>query len=160
MAKFVAYTDGSFDMSTQIGASAVLLMDADRKRVLFERSAARRVEFDPLKKQRNQEQELGAIIRAVMCVPNGSTLRAISDPPYCVKVLSREWNASANLGLIDRFFYECKKRQVRVEFEWVRGHNGTKGNERADELCRIAADSLKKGGPAVFQSDKNLCFEL
>jgi len=160
MAKFIAYTDGSFDMKTQIGASAVLLMDASRKRVLFERAAARRVEYDPLKKQRNQEQELGAIIRAVMCVPNGSTLHVISDSQYCVKVLSKEWNASANLGLIDRFFYECKKRQVRVEFEWVRGHNGTKGNERADELCRIAADSLKSGGPAVLQSEKNLCFEL
>lgn len=159
MAKFVAYTDGYFEMRDQVGASAVVILDEKKERVLFERAAARRVEFDPAKKQRNNEQELGAIIRCVMCLPYASDVLIYSDSQYAVKVLSGEWEASSNLGLIDRFKEEVRKNRTRFRLFWVRGHSNDVWNERADKLCEIAADSLRAGKSAIIQSPKNLCFE-
>ncbi|MBR5414147.1 MAG: hypothetical protein IK114_14135 [Fibrobacter sp.] len=146
-------------MNDQVGSSALVILDEKQERILFERAAARKCVYDPEKKQRNNEQELGAIIRTLMSVPEGSQLLIHSDSQYAVKVLSGDWEAKANLGLVDRFHQEKRKRRLRVELRWVRGHNGNPMNERADQLCAMAANSVRKGGPAVFQSERNLCFE-
>lgn len=149
--EYKIYTDGYFDMQDNIGASAVVVLGENDK-VLYERAAARRVVPEDGKQQYSQEQELGACIRAVMCVPDGSRITIFSDSQYCVKVLGGEWEAHANLGMIDRYFEEVRKRHQRVEFRKVRGHSGDKWNERADEVCEIAANSLRGGGSAVWQS--------
>jgi len=159
MAKFIVYTDGYYEMADRYGASALVILDQSKTQVLFERAAARHCEYDPEKKQRNNEQELGAILRALTVVPKGSQLVIYSDSQYAVKVLSGEWSAKSNLGLIDKFYELKRKNQLRVELMWVRGHNGDQWNERADQLCEMAANSLRSGGPAIFQSKENLCFK-
>lgn len=156
MKEFVAYTDGSYDMDSHYGASAVVILNKEETQVLFHRSAARLCQPTAEKKQFSQEQELGACIRALTRVPNGSILTIKTDSQYCCKVLSGEWNANTNLGLIDRFHEEKRKRRLRVTFIKVKGHNGNRWNELADELCTKAATSLRNGGPAVFESE-NLC---
>ena len=158
MSKFIAYTDGFFDMATQIGASAVIILDSTKENILFRRCAARKVEYDPTKKQRNNEQELGAIIRAVMSVPNGSEMDIYSDSLYAVNVLSGKWGASANLDLIERYGTEVEQRCLKVNLYWVKGHNGDTYNEMSDALCNKAAESLRNGGPAIFKSE-NKCFK-
>lgn len=155
MQKFVAYTDGSYDMETHYGASAVIILTADEATVLFKRGAARLITSAD-KAQFSQEQELGACIRAVKSVPVGSELTIKTDSQYCCKVLSGEWEAHANLGLIDLYHEERRKRHIRVNFVKVRGHSGNKWNEAADELCTRAATSLRNGGPAVLQTE-NKC---
>lgn len=141
---FTAYTDGGFDMNSCIGASAVVILTPDLKERLYEHVTARKCEYDPTKKQRTNEQELGAMIRAVMSVPNGSEILIISDSQYAVKVLSKENNASANLDLIARFDKEVSERCLKVKFKWVRGHNGDLWNERADQLCQTAMSIIAK----------------
>ena len=155
MSRFVAYTDGSYDMETHYGASAVIILTADESQVLFQRGAARYIRSEG-KSQFSQEQELGACIRAVMSVPDGSELTIKTDSQYCVKVLGGEWEAHANLGLIDRYHEERRKRHIRVGFVKVKGHSGNKWNDLADALCTQAAHSLIGGGPAVLQTD-NRC---
>lgn len=160
MKRFIAYTDGFFDMTSQVGSSACVILSTDGVK-LYEQAKARRCEYDPAKKQRNNEQELGAIIRAVMSVPNGCELHIYSDSQYAVNVLSGNWNASANLGLIDRYNEEVKRRHLRVQLFWVKGHdNGKcKWNEYADELCNRVVASFMSGGPAILHSSQNLCIE-
>jgi len=155
MSKFVAYTDGSYDMDTHYGASSVVILDASETTPLFQRAAARYIQSES-KAQFSQEQELGACIRAVRSVPVGSELTIKTDSQYCVKVLGGEWEAHANLGLIDTYNADKRQRHIRVNFVKVKGHSGNKWNELADELCRQAVNSLIGGGPAVLQTE-NLC---
>jgi len=95
MKEYVIYTDGAYDMNTHYGASAIVILDKEEKNVLYERSAARFIEPEEGGKQQySQEQEIGACIRAIATVPEGSWVTIKSDSQYAVKVLGREWNAS------------------------------------------------------------------
>ncbi len=159
MNEYVIYTDGSYDLKTFYGASAVVVLDKDEKNVLYERAYARYVKPEEGQKQQySQEQELGACIRAVMVVPEGSDIIIKTDSQYCKKVLGREYEAHANLELVNRFFDEVEKRKVGVKFVKVRGHSeangGPKiwGNDRADELCTAAANNLMSGGSGFIEN--------
>lgn len=155
MKEFVAYTDGSFDMNDNVGSSSVVILDKEENIVFYHRAKARRVIPAPGGKQQfAQEQELGACIRAAMCVPEGARLTIKTDSQYCAKVLSGEWNASANLGLIDRFDEVRRSRHLRVEFIKVKEHSGNRYNEFADELCATVATSLRTGGSGLVEYGK------
>lgn len=151
MKRYTAYTDGSFDMDSQIGASAVVILDSTGDKI-YERAKARRVEYDPDKKQRSPEQELGAAIMAVMSVPDGCELFIHSDSQYVVRVLSGAWRANTNLGLIDRYQEEVRKRHLRVQFFWVRGHAGDPWNEYADRLCVNMTAAFRSTGVRVKET--------
>lgn len=155
MKQFVAYTDGYFEMDSQLGASACVILDNGKQNILYEKAKARRTTLDPQKKQRNNEQELGACIIAVMNVPDGCRLSIYSDSQYSVNVLSGKWNASSNLGLIDRFKDEVRKRHIRVDLFWVRGHNGGHWNEYADQLCEKAVAAFISEGKKCIESGKS-----
>lgn len=151
MKRYIAYMDGSFDMDSQIGASAVVILDSTGDKI-YERAKARRVEYDPDKKQRSPEQELGAAIMAVMSAPDGCELFIHSDSQYVVKVLSGAWRANTNLGLIDRYQEEVRKRHLRVQFFWVRGHAGDPWNEYADRLCVNMTAAFRSTGVRVKET--------
>lgn len=138
-------------MDSQIGASAVVILDSTGDKI-YERAKARRVEYDPDKKQRSSEQELGAAIMAVMSVPDGCELFIHSDSQYVVKVLSGAWRANTNLGLIDRYQEEVRKRHLRVQFFWVRGHAGDPWNEYADRLCVNMTAAFRSTGVRVKET--------
>ena len=156
--KFIAYTDGGFDMTDQVGASAVVILNADKTKILYQWAKARKCALDPEKKQRNNEQEIGAVIHAVMSVPDGSFLEIYCDNQYVVNVLSGMWDAHANKELIERYFMEKTQRKISATMIWVRGHNGDKFNEMADGLCTTAANNLRNGKGRIIES-KNLCYE-
>ena len=159
--KFSIYTDGSYDMSDRVGASACVILNKDESEILFVHATARKCDYNPEKKQRTNEQEIGAIIRAIMSVPNGSEILIHSDSQYAVKVLSGENNAYTNLDLIERYRKEVNERNHRVSFKWVRGHDGNRYNEMADALCTKAANDLRKdGGKLKTRESINKCFEL
>ena len=161
MSNYVAYTDGGFDMQTCVGASSVVLLDDEEREILYQHVTARKCEYDPQKKQRMNEQEIGAIIRACMSVPDGSFLKIVSDSQYAVNVLSGKYNAYSNLELIARFKKEVAARRLKVEFEWTRGHNGNKYNELADRMCTDAMNKILAepiGTIKCFKSDVNRCF--
>ena len=158
MTEFIAYTDGSYDMDSHYGASAIVLMDKDERQVIYEKASARLVIPSEEKQQFAKEQELAACYMAVANVPEGSRLTIKSDSQYCVKVLSGQWNASANIGIIDKYFSLVRRRKVDVAFVKVRGHSGARGgqaiwgNDRADELCTAACEQLKNYGVKTIVS--------
>lgn len=158
MQEFVAYTDGAYDMDTLIGASAVVIMNKEESKVLYERCAARHCTPTEEKQQFSQEQEIGACIRAVMSVPDGSYLTIKTDSQYCVKVLGGEWTAHANLDLINRYKEEVRKHDIRVTFIKVLGHAAEKGgpaiwgNERADKLCTYAMERVWRRESPIYQT--------
>lgn len=109
------------------------------------------------KKTTNNRMELMAVLEAMVCLFNyDETDRDItihSDSAYVVNALTkgwlqgwrrRDWQTSTGTDVknVDLWIqiYELLRYFPKLRFQWVRGHNGNKGNERADELA-VAAKS-------------------
>jgi ribonuclease HI len=62
-----------------------------------------------------------------------------TDSKYCIGSLTKDWKAKANVKLIA----DIKKVLMdftKLSFEYIKGHSGNVGNERADELAVRAID--------------------
>lgn len=110
----------------------------------------------------NNRMELTGILAVLLYVktnhPNERIL-VISDSQYAINGCSRwrhkwkqnNWKAAEgalkNSDLWKRI--DSALDTVKAEFEWVRGHDGNKWNERADELTQLGA------GRAVNRSHQN-----
>lgn len=80
--------------------------------------------------------EMMAILRALRFASRGARIVIHSDSMLCVNVLSGKWKGRANRDLVDRIAEASDGKEV--EYRWVRGHNGDRWNERADELAEAA----------------------
>ena len=87
----------------------------------------------PDPKTTSNRAELKAIIRALLWLAPGSPATIVTDSLLTVKILSGVWRAKANLDLIEEARALMQERQIK--FRWVRGHAGTRWNERADALA-------------------------
>ena len=99
----------------------------------------------------NNRMEMMAVIQGLEAITTPSNVLVVSDSQYVIKGITqwihgwkkRGWrNASGqpvkNRDLWERLDSLC--RIHRVQWEWVRGHEGHPGNERADFLAREAIE--------------------
>jgi ribonuclease HI len=89
----------------------------------------------------NRAEALG-MLAAIEWVPPGSSLLIRSDSELTVRVMQGKYKARANLDIWTEIRNAIAERRVKVTTEWVRGHAGDLGNERADRLSVLGA----KGG--------------
>lgn len=77
-------------------------------------------------------------------VPPGDAVVIFSDSGYARGVLTQGWKAKANVALIGAIKGRLRARSG-ARMEWVAGHVGIAGNERADRLASAAVDRSKRG---------------
>lgn len=95
----------------------------------------------------NNRMELQAAIEALKSLPTGSAVTLTTDSTYVKDGITgwiknwkaRGWKTAAkkpvkNVDLWQNLDAECARHQVN--WQWVKGHAGHAGNERADELAR------------------------
>ena len=95
----------------------------------------------------NNSMELQAAIEALKSLPTGSAVTLTTDSTYVKDGITgwitnwkaRGWKTAAkkpvkNVDLWQNLDAECARHQVN--WQWVKGHAGHAGNERADELAR------------------------
>lgn len=101
----------------------------------------------------NNRMELLAPISALEYLHEPSTVTVYSDSEYVVKGITlwiKAWKAK---GWLTKTKQPVKNRELwvrlddarsrhRVTFEWVRGHSGIEGNERADALSQRGAEDV------------------
>lgn len=92
-----------------------------------------------LRSTSNNRAEVLAVMAAVEWVPARSTLVVRSDSEYTVKVLKGLYKAKANRDIWDALKATIATKKLVVSPEWVRGHAGHEGNERADRLAVLGA---------------------
>lgn len=131
---FDAYTDGSCNNLSPYGegGSAYILM---RDGEIIHESKKGFVGTT------NNRMELLAIISAVNSTPEGSHLTIHTDSQYCITVLTSTKRQKKNNDLIN-LYHSVSSRLTRIEFVWVRGHNGDKYNEYVDGLANEAYQSI------------------
>lgn len=145
--KITIYTDGSSlkDKGGGFfgGAGAVLIYNGREKHLSI-----------PIEKGTNNISELSAPLFALRCLKEPCDVEIITDSQYVIKCLTvwihnwkkREWKTQSgevkNKDLIQALDIECSKHNV--SWKWVKGHNGDRYNELADELAVKASTSLKE----------------
>ena len=146
------YTDGS---GTTGGPAGIAFVAYSEGECVMESSLS-------LENATNQQAEVLAAAYALHLLDPGQEILIVSDSEYLVKGWNeylpnwrrRGWKKSdgktpKNLAHWRRLC-EAAERHVAVQFRWVRGHNGTEGNERADELAgeaRMMARLRAEGVP-------------
>ena len=105
----------------------------------------------------NNRMELLAVHDLLSCAPGDAVLSIHLDSRYVLDAITKwshgwrrnNWTRKdggpvANRGLIEGILGLCEGRDLH--WHWVRGHNGTWGNEQADTKARqIAARSRATG---------------
>jgi len=126
----VAYTDGGCRGNPGPAGSGVRLELADGRVAEASRSLGRGT---------NNIAELTAIDIALELldeadVPVDAPVVLFSDSSYARGVLTQGWKAKKNVELIQGLRARLKGRPG-VDLQWVAGHSGIPGNERADALA-------------------------
>ena len=105
-------------------------------------------------KTTNNRMELTAAIEGLRALKYPCEVTLCSDSKYLIDAIEKKWLISwkkrgwkksdgskvLNVDLWEML--EAELSRHKVEFVWVRGHNGHDYNERCDELATSYADSL------------------
>jgi len=102
----------------------------------------------------NNKMEMQAAISALMHLKNTNTsIELYTDSNYLRQGITEwiynwkknNWRTSSKKPVANReLWIELDKlnRQMNVNWNWVKGHAGDPGNEKADELANKGADSV------------------
>jgi ribonuclease HI len=101
----------------------------------------------------NNRMELTAAIRGLQALKEPCRVRLMSDSEYVTKGMTRwigdwkrrNWKTADRKPVKNEDLWrelEAAADGHRVEWEWVRGHAGHPGNERADCLANDAIDRM------------------
>lgn len=140
----ILHTDGACRGNPGPGGWAAILSWAGRERELYGHE----------RETTNNRMELLAVINGLEALTRPCRVRIVTDSQYVMKGVT-EWMAGwkrrgwrtadrkpvRNIDLWQRLDEALARHQV--EWEWVRGHAGHPGNERADALANRAIDEAR-----------------
>lgn len=139
--KVTIYTDGACRGNPGPGGWGALLQSGEHERELYGYEAW----------TTNNRMELMAVIQALAALKRPCRVCVVTDSQYVKNGITqwlpnwkkRNWQtadrkAVRNVDLWQQLDAACGRH--RVEWQWVRGHRGHSGNERADALANRAID--------------------
>lgn len=137
---YIAYTDGSCNNLSPYGEGGAAYIILDSNHNIVKKSSKGFIGTT------NNRMELIAIMSALASIPAGSTALIYTDSQYCIMMLGERKSPikkkAKNLDLISKsIFY--KDRLSRVDFKWVKGHNGNEYNELADALAASRTEEMR-----------------
>ena len=145
---YQAWSDGSSDNKNPLrpGGSAYIIFDSQGNEVKRMSKGFMGVT--------NNKMELLAIVSVVNSLPPNSSVTIHSDSQYSINVLSGRWRASENLKIINLYRKLVAERNIKVTFEWVRGHNGDVYNELCDQMARGEYQKMLGKGEKVKKKSR------
>jgi len=89
----------------------------------------------------NNRMELMAAIQALSALPDSRSVVLHSDSQLLIKTMALGWKRKKNQDLWDALDQVCARHQIT--WQWVRGHDGHRENERCDRLALRAAQTAR-----------------
>lgn len=140
-ARTTIYTDGSCLGNPGPGGWAWLVLDGDRPRAQG---------VGGLRQTTNNQMELTAVIKALEAHAAAGALRVHTDSNYVVKGMTswiagwkrRGWRTSSRQPVANRQLWERLDELASgrdIDFVWVKGHAGDRGNVLADAAAQEQA---------------------
>lgn len=149
MADITAYTDGACSGNPGPGGWGAILIATDGDTVLRERELS-----GGMPDTTNNRMELMAAIAVLEALTRPTRVRIVTDSAYLKNGITswiagwkrNGWKTSAkkpvkNVDLWQRL--DAARAAHEVEWDWIKGHAGHPGNERADALARAAMAHFK-----------------
>ena len=130
----VIHTDGACKGNPGRGGWAAIIQQDGRQKVVSGN--------DP--QTTNTRMEMTAAIKGLEAVSPSARIILNSDSTYVVNTMTKGWKRKANHDLWERLDRLVANR--RIEWAWVRGHNGDPGNELADSVASREAESASSSG--------------
>jgi len=132
------YSDGSCYHKDQIGGWGAVLYIGP---VTIELSG-------PKANTTSNRMETTAVLRALSAIKTPSKIRLFTDSEYVVRGITTYGWSAKDPESISNFDLWKKMRPLlyhhKVKVQWVKGHSGVEGNERADKLAGEARKALLK----------------
>ncbi|MEM6639637.1 MAG: ribonuclease HI [Pseudomonadota bacterium] len=137
------YTDGACRGNPGPGGWGALLMYGARRKELFGGEA----------QTTNNRMELTAAIKGLTALTRPCVVTLYTDSRYVMQGITewldgwkaRGWKTAGRKEVKNRDLWEALDKAVQVhdiEWQWVKGHSGEPGNERADALANQGIDDL------------------
>ncbi len=143
MKKVTIYTDGACRGNPGPGGWGAWLQYEDHSREMHggERDTT------------NNRMELMAAIKGLEVLKSACNVELYTDSKYVLQGITqwmpdwkkRGWKTAAKKPVKNVDLWKQLDQQVsrhRVQWHWVKGHNGDPGNEKADQLANLGIDSL------------------
>ena len=100
----------------------------------------------------NNRMELTAAIEALTALKKPSKVILTTDSRYVIQGINewmpnwvaRGWKTASKQPVKNQDLWQALHEQVGrhdIEWQWVKGHDGHRENERVDELARLAAEA-------------------
>ena len=135
MSIYTVYTDGSCKPNPGTGGfGVVILRDGQPYK---ERMGA-------CDDTTNNQMEMLGVIDALDHIPAGADITVMSDSKYVVNTLTKGWKRNKNKALWRAIDDLVESKDLKVAYQWVKGHADNEHNNRADELAQEAASDLKE----------------
>lgn len=155
----IIYTDGACTGNPGPGGYGVVLIRGGQRTEL---SAG-------FRRTTNNRMEILGCIEGLKALETPSEVSLYSDSQYVVNAMMQSWAVNwrkrgwnriqngvlvpaANADLWAQMLEVCERH--RVDFRWVRGHDGNVENERCDELARAAAAGPNLAVDAGYENAK------
>jgi len=101
----------------------------------------------------NNRMELMAAIQALESLTKPCSVIVICDSNYVLKGITewmfnwkkRNWKTANKQPVKNEDLWRRLDTAInnhKIEWQWIKGHSGDKGNDRADELANLGIDSL------------------
>jgi ribonuclease HI len=140
----VIYTDGACKGNPGPGGWGAFLRWGEHEKELFGGEAS----------TTNNRMELTAVIQALASLKRDCAVAVYTDSEYVKNGITtwihnwkkRGWRTADNKPVKNQELWQQLEAQVaqhRVQWHWVRGHNGDPGNERADALANRGVEMAR-----------------
>ncbi|KAA8731421.1 DNA polymerase III subunit epsilon [Acinetobacter qingfengensis] len=138
---FTLYVDGACRGNPGIGGWGAFIIDQQKKTQEYHGGELNTT---------NNRMELTAAIEGILACPVAAQLTIYTDSIYVKRGITewitgwkaKNWKDVKNPDLWKKLDQACTGRNI--EWHWVKGHAGNEGNERADQLANLGADSVTK----------------
>ena len=142
--EITVYTDGAASPNPGLGGYGAVILGLPNRTEPLEICQGFRLTT-------NNRMEIMAVVAGLEATPKGSRVTVYSDSQYVVNAVSKGWakrwqakdwmrngkEPALNPDLWERLLNLADERSVNLQ--WVRGHAGNQGNERADALAVMAS---------------------
>ena len=149
MYKFKAYTDGACSGNPGIGGWGVVLL-AEKNNEIIKRKELSGGSLETT----NNQMELKAAIETLKALKKPTEITIITDSNYVKKGITEwlsswkrnNWKTSSKTEVKNKNLWEELEKLVnknKVDWLWIKGHDGNVENEQADFLARMEIKKIK-----------------
>lgn len=138
------FSDGACKGNPGVGGWGVLLIYKGAERELWGGEA----------NTTNNRMELMAAIQGLAVLKRPCQIKLMTDSKYVMQGITewlpnwkkRNWLTAARQPVKNADLWQVLDQEVsrhQVQWQWVRGHSGHPGNERADQLANRGVDEIR-----------------